>query len=206
MIGPNKEQHTEVKCGVMCHDSNGAPSIYKVTIKLSAEGYEEGDHYNYAINEAMHEGYEPPYVAFDENDPAWSALHKHRDPLPDTFYIAGPMTGYPSHNFPAFDQARKQLEARGLKVLSPADIDREEHMIDPDNVVMTAELLETIIRADVDAVLACKAGIILIDGYIDSKGATAEMHLDRWACFKDNRRILLYQVEEDILTENGVHV
>src|SRR5262245_23383467 len=39
-------------------------------------------------------------------------------------YIAGPMRGYPSYNFPAFDEAEAALTAGGWRVLSPAAMDR----------------------------------------------------------------------------------
>lgn len=38
-------------------------------------------------------------------------------------YIAGPMTGHPKLNFPAFDAAAKALRARGYDVVSPAELD-----------------------------------------------------------------------------------
>ena len=38
-------------------------------------------------------------------------------------YIAGPMSGYPKFNIPAFDQAADVLRRRGFTVYSPAEID-----------------------------------------------------------------------------------
>lgn len=38
-------------------------------------------------------------------------------------YIAGPMTGMPQFNYPAFNQAQTQLLAAGYEVLNPAAID-----------------------------------------------------------------------------------
>lgn len=40
-------------------------------------------------------------------------------------YIAGPMTGYPEFNFPAFFAAQKKFEAEGWKVWNPAAKDSE---------------------------------------------------------------------------------
>lgn len=42
-------------------------------------------------------------------------------------YIAGPMTGYPEFNFPAFDAAQERLESVGFTVFNPAkkEIEKE---------------------------------------------------------------------------------
>lgn len=40
-------------------------------------------------------------------------------------YLAGPMTGLPDYNFPAFDHATKQLRALGHTVFNPAENDRD---------------------------------------------------------------------------------
>lgn len=50
-----------------------------------------------------------------------------------SIYIAGPMSGIPEFNFPAFFAAQKLLEAQGWKVFNPADKDQEAGL-DPEAV------------------------------------------------------------------------
>lgn len=45
--------------------------------------------------------------------------------LPARLYIAGPMTGLPEFNYPAFREAEAQLRALGFDVLNP--VNAEDH-------------------------------------------------------------------------------
>jgi hypothetical protein len=68
-------------------------------------------------------------------------------------YIAGPMTGYPEFNFPAFYAADEQLAAAGWHVFNPAAKD-EEYDLDPEAV------------ATGDAQLAAKGGFDFRKAYL----------------------------------------
>jgi len=99
-----------------------------------------------------------------------------------SIYIAGPMRGYEKYNFPAFDLAKKWLEEIGWDVaISPADIDRE-HNPDveslPPDAIDRAFLARVAVR-DVEAIAGCDA-IFMLDGWQQSKGATAELAVAKW--------------------------
>lgn len=44
-----------------------------------------------------------------------------------TYYLAGPMTGLPEYNYPAFGAAVKTLSEEGILVLSPHHVDEVQH-------------------------------------------------------------------------------
>lgn len=43
------------------------------------------------------------------------------------YYLAGPMTGLPEYNLPAFEKAQAALEETGIRVRSPHTIDHGQH-------------------------------------------------------------------------------
>lgn len=79
-------------------------------------------------------------------------------------YIAGPMTGYPELNYPAFEMAAKKLRSMGFEVVSPAEL----NLID--------ESYLRAMRKDILALVDCDH-IVMLDGWEKSKGATLEHHI-----------------------------
>lgn len=77
-------------------------------------------------------------------------------------YIAGPMTGLPDLNFPAFHAEAAKLRAAGHEVSNPAEIN-------PDH---SASWIECMAR-DIPELLKCEA-IRLLPGWETSDGATVE--------------------------------
>lgn len=77
-------------------------------------------------------------------------------------YISGPMTDLPGLNFPAFNEAARQLRASGWEVINPVDIN-------PDP---TADWLDYI-AADLLAMKGCTA-ICMLPGWEASYGARIE--------------------------------
>lgn len=80
-------------------------------------------------------------------------------------YIAGPMSGLPEFNYPAFALAASLWRANGYEVLNPA----ENFMGD------TSREYREYIRADLDMLLKADA-IALLPGWQQSRGARYELH------------------------------
>lgn len=82
-----------------------------------------------------------------------------------TIYIAGPMTGIPEFNHPAFHAAAAKLRALGWDVVNPAEVN-------PDHSTEWADCL----RADIVAMMDCDS-VVLLPGWINSRGACLERHI-----------------------------
>ena len=80
-------------------------------------------------------------------------------------YLAGPMTGLPHLNFPAFHAAAAHLRAYGYTVINPAEINPDHSMS-----------WEDCMRKDIAELVTCSA-IYLLPGWKASKGATLEHHI-----------------------------
>ncbi|MFP4889294.1 DUF4406 domain-containing protein [Paraburkholderia sp. EG304] len=84
-------------------------------------------------------------------------------------YLAGPMSGYPELNFPAFHAEAARLRALGFEIVNPAEI----------NADPTAKWLDCM-RADIAAIMTEKCdGIALLPGWEQSRGAPIEHNLVR---------------------------
>ena len=80
-------------------------------------------------------------------------------------YIAGPMTGLPDLNFPAFNSKAEYFRARGCDVVNPAEVN-------PDHSMPWEECM----RRDIAELVTCDV-ICLLPGWENSKGATLEHHI-----------------------------
>jgi len=80
-------------------------------------------------------------------------------------YIAGPMTGIPDYNFPAFDAAAARLRDAGHDVVNPAwngvplDAPRADHL-----------------RVDIRNLIECDA-VAVLPGWDRSQGARLEVRI-----------------------------
>ena len=99
---------------------------------------------------------------------------------PGKIYIAGPMSGKPDFNFPAFNDAQKMLEDCGWIVFNPARKD-EESQIDPVAMLTGDHLLAVksgfnfreALTWDLARVVEADA-IYMLHGWEQSPGARAE--------------------------------
>lgn len=103
-------------------------------------------------------------------------------------YVAGPMTGIPEHNVPAFDAARDALQAEGFATITPPDVTRQLGRfipgIDPSGAI-TEEAYRELVKLDIAEML--RAGVVaFLPGWRKSRGARIEyvlavhMGLDIW--------------------------
>jgi hypothetical protein len=82
-------------------------------------------------------------------------------------YIAGPMSGYPDHNFPAFHDAAVKLREWGLDVANPAEADWNDDLTRSWDFYM---------RRDIPLLCTCDM-IAMLAGWRESKGATLEYQI-----------------------------
>lgn len=82
------------------------------------------------------------------------------------WYLAGPMSGIPECNYPAFDKTCKILRELGYNISSP----HENFPVKDDS-----RWLECL-RHDLRTVTECQ-GIILMEGWTKSRGARLELHI-----------------------------
>lgn len=81
-----------------------------------------------------------------------------------TYYLAGPMSGYPEFNYPAFTAAAESLREQGLTVISPHELHDGD----------TSQHWTCYLRRDLRALLDCDE-IVLLPGWEKSRGACLEV-------------------------------
>jgi hypothetical protein len=89
-----------------------------------------------------------------------------------TIYIAGPMTGLPEFNFPAFNNTAEAFEEGGWRVINPAAHDLEVWG-DMEGVAKNANYRDCL-AWDLDAICNECDAIAMLPGWENSKGARAE--------------------------------
>jgi len=80
-------------------------------------------------------------------------------------YLAGPMTGLPELNFPAFHAEAARLRGLGHEVINPAEINPDPNA-----------KWEDCMRADIPQLVTCDS-VALLEGWTASRGARLEHHI-----------------------------
>lgn len=139
------------------------------------------------------------------------------------YYIAGPMSGIPRFNIPAFDAAAADLRAAGFNIVSPAELDdpitREMAYNSPDGSTLqdkhpNGESWGDFLARDVKIVADKVQGIIALPGWAVSRGARLEMMvallcghelLEYDASFKGKVRSLPRRIAAEAVVEEFIH-
>lgn len=82
-----------------------------------------------------------------------------------TVYISGPMTGFTDLNFPAFTAAAIILRDAGFDVINPAELEEN----------IGSSWVECM-RVDIAALMDCDR-VLMLPGWMDSRGARLERHI-----------------------------
>ncbi|VFR96490.1 Phage protein [plant metagenome] len=80
-------------------------------------------------------------------------------------YLAGPMTGHPDLNFPAFHEMAARLRGLGHEIINPAEIN-------PNPGAAWTDCM----RADIAQLVTCE-GVVTLPGWERSRGARIEVML-----------------------------
>lgn len=83
-------------------------------------------------------------------------------------YLAGPMTGYPEHNYPQFKMAAARLREAGIAVVSPAEL-HDGDTTRPREYYIRRDLL-ALLESDIEAV-------VVLPGWQESSGAQLELEV-----------------------------
>lgn len=86
-------------------------------------------------------------------------------------FISGPMTGYPSWNYPKFDMIEEMLRSWGYDSVNPANIGKK---FGPEKVDSDPELYKKM-EAEIQAAERTCDVIFLLRGWEESKGVRLEL-------------------------------
>lgn len=93
-----------------------------------------------------------------------------------TVYVAGPMTGLPDYNYPAFHAVAKRWRDAGWTVLNPAE--HELPTPEQEAALSADEIRALYMRKDIEWVMRSDA-VALLPGWQSSKGAQTEVAVAR---------------------------
>lgn len=89
-----------------------------------------------------------------------------------TWYLSGPMSGYPEHNYPYFKQVSFLLRSAGIEIRAPHENAWPEHH----EQMSPKELWQYMMDRCYEQMEEC-GGIILLRGWPQSSGSRAELEI-----------------------------
>lgn len=103
------------------------------------------------------------------------------------FYLAGPMSGLPQFNFPAFYEAAAHLRDTGWGIVSPAELDDEDTKNDAlksakGNPADQKKTWADFLARDIKIVVDKCVGIVFLPNWFLSRGARLEAYC---ACLQE---------------------
>ena len=102
-----------------------------------------------------------------------SLSYQHNSRRRKRIYIAGPMSGYPKFNYPAFHEAESKLRNAGYIPVNPA----KDHQVSEDGDDFAEGVTyQDCLREALQALLTCD-GVALLPGWELSTGAKLEHHV-----------------------------
>lgn len=118
-------------------------------------------------------------------------------------YLAGPMTGYPKHNIPAFLAAAEVLRAQGHEVVVPIELDEAEYpgymekaMADDTGTAQFGDCTwGDFLARDVKCVSDEVDCVVLLPYWHMSKGA----RLEAFVAITCEKPVYFYDDEDDVL-------
>lgn len=112
-----------------------------------------------------------------------------------TVYLAGPMSGYPELNAPAFRSAARQLRGEGYEVVSPVEMDEAEGLDFTKAEAPTEDEYFGFLRRDILRIIEDRVeALFVLPGWEESRGAAAEVELARNLGFP----IISYETREPV--------
>ena len=97
-----------------------------------------------------------------------------------TYYLAGPMTGYPQFNFPLFSGVAEKLRSYGFSIIAPSELDSPEvkkaalASTNGDHEACQVETWGQLLGRDIQILADDCKGIIFLPDWQESKGARLE--------------------------------
>lgn len=110
------------------------------------------------------------------------------------FYLAGPMTGYPEHNIPAFRAAHQNLSRAGYDIVLPVDLG--DSRVWPPNTPWIEYL-----AADIKVVANIVDGIVFLPDWHRSNGARLEAYV---ALLTHKKHFMQYHPDTEMAHEISV--